>query len=110
GSPRLPVDCEAGVPAEVVLVVDGSWSIGRTDFRRVREFLEGVASRFRIGPNHVRFGQALLHVMEETLGAESGARQYTPLFLILLTDGKSQDDVVAAANRLKGAGVEIIGI
>lgn len=150
GSPRLPVDCEVGAPAEVVLVVDGSWSIGRTDFKRVREFLEGVASRFRIGPNHIRFaltqyssdprtewklnnftnkedlieairsfrykggntftGQALLHVMEETLGAESGARKDTPLFLILLTDGKSQDDAVAAGNRLKSAGVEIIGI
>ncbi|CAL8253552.1 unnamed protein product [Arctogadus glacialis] len=150
GSPRAPVDCEAEAPAEVVLVVDGSWSIGRTDFRRVREFLEGVASRFRIGANHVRFaltqyssdprtewqlnnftnkedlieairsfrykggntftGQALLHVMDETLGAESGARPDTPVFLILLTDGKSQDDAVTAGNRLKATGVEIIGI
>uniref|UniRef100_A0A8C4ZNL5 Solute carrier family 35 member C2 n=1 Tax=Gadus morhua TaxID=8049 RepID=A0A8C4ZNL5_GADMO len=150
GSPRAPVDCDAEAPAEVVLVVDGSWSIGRTDFRRVREFLEGVASRFRIGANHVRFaltqyssdprtewqlnnftnkedlieairsfrykggntftGQALLHVMDETLGAESGARPDTPVFLILLTDGKSQDDAVTAGNRLKATGVEIIGI
>ena len=48
--------------------------------------------------------------MDETLGAESGARPDTPVFLILLTDGKSQDDAVSAGNRLKATGVEIIGI
>ena len=48
--------------------------------------------------------------MDETLGAESGARPDTPVFLILLTDGKSQDDAVTAGNRLKATGVEIIGI
>lgn len=42
--------------------------------------------------------------------AEAGARSDTPLFLVLLTDGKSQDDAIAAANRLKNAGVEIIAV
>ena len=41
---------------------------------------------------------------------ESGARLDTPFFLVLLTDGKSQDDAIAAANRLKNAGVEIIAV
>lgn len=55
-------------------------------------------------------GQALLHVMEENMKAEAGARLDTPFFLVLLTDGKSQDDAIAAANRLKNAGVEIIAV
>lgn len=55
-------------------------------------------------------GQALLHVMEENMRAEAGARSGTPFFLVLLTDGKSQDDAIAAANQLKNAGVEIIAV
>lgn len=42
--------------------------------------------------------------------ASAGARRDVPFFLILLTDGKSQDDAVAAANRLKSIGVEIIAV
>lgn len=41
---------------------------------------------------------------------EAGARSATPFFLVLLTDGKSQDDAIAAADRLKNAGVEIIAV
>lgn len=41
---------------------------------------------------------------------EAGARSDIPFFLVLLTDGKSQDDAIAAANRLKNAGVEIIAV
>lgn len=55
-------------------------------------------------------GQALLHVMEENMRPEAGARSETPFFLLLLTDGKSQDDAIAAASRLKNAGVEIIAV
>lgn len=40
----------------------------------------------------------------------AGARTDAPAFVVLLTDGKSQDDAVAAANQLKAAGVEIIAV
>lgn len=39
-----------------------------------------------------------------------GARPDVPFFLVLLTDGKSQDDAVSAASRLKSIGVEIIAV
>lgn len=48
--------------------------------------------------------------MEENMKPEAGARPEVPFFLVLLTDGKSQDDAIAAANRLKSAGVEIIAV
>ncbi|XP_028308254.1 collagen alpha-1(XX) chain isoform X2 [Gouania willdenowi] len=149
-SPRKPLACDSDAAADIMLLVDGSWSIGRTNFRRIREFLEGLMTPFHIGPNHVQIGltqysgdprtewhlnnfttkhqlleavrnfrykggntftgQALLHVMEENMREESGARSNIPVFLVLLTDGKSQDDAVAAATRLKNAGVEIMAV
>ncbi|KAK5863096.1 hypothetical protein PBY51_000152 [Eleginops maclovinus] len=149
-SPRKPFECETDAAADIMLLVDGSWSIGRTNFRRVRDFLEGLMTPFNIGPDHIQIGltqysgdprtewhlnnfttkeqlleavrnfrykggntftgQALLHVMEENMRAEAGARSATPFFLVLLTDGKSQDDAIAAADRLKNAGVEIIAV
>lgn len=48
--------------------------------------------------------------MEENMQLEAGARSNTPFFLVLLTDGKSQDDAIAAAHILKNAGVEIIAV
>uniref|UniRef100_A0A8C2GRS2 Collagen type XX alpha 1 chain n=1 Tax=Cyprinus carpio TaxID=7962 RepID=A0A8C2GRS2_CYPCA len=139
-----------GQTADLVLLVDGSWSIGRTNFRKVRDFLEGLAVPFHIGPQGVQIalsqysgdprtewhlnnftsreplleairnfrykggntftGQALIHALETNLKEDVGARPNTPQFLLLLTDGKSQDDAIAAANRLKNAGVEIIAI
>ncbi|XP_034167612.2 collagen alpha-1(XIV) chain isoform X2 [Pangasianodon hypophthalmus] len=150
GSSHKPFECRTGVQADLVLLVDGSWSIGRTNFKKVREFLEGLVTPFHIGPYGVQIalsqysgdprtewqlnnftskeqlldavrnfrykggntftGQALIHVLEENLKEEVGARSDTPQFLLLLTDGKSQDDAVAAASRLKNAGVEIIAV
>ncbi|KAL6482854.1 hypothetical protein MHYP_G00077260 [Metynnis hypsauchen] len=150
GTSRKPFECRAGVQADLVLLVDGSWSIGRTNFRKVREFLEGLVTPFHIGPDGVQIalsqysgdprtewqlnnftsreqlldavrnfrykggntftGQALIHVLEENLKEEAGARLDAPNFLLLLTDGKSQDDAITAANRLKSAGVEIIAV
>lgn len=41
---------------------------------------------------------------------KAGARADVPSFVVLLTDGKSQDDAIAAANQLKSAGMEIIAV
>ncbi|XP_062396603.1 collagen alpha-1(XX) chain [Sardina pilchardus] len=142
--------CDPATQADLVLLVDGSWSIGRTNFRRVRDFLEGVVTPFHIGPDAVQIalsqysgdprtewqlnnfttkdqlveavrnfrykggntftGQALMHVLNENLREESGARDDVPRFVLLLTDGKSQDDAIAAAGKLKTVGVEIIAV
>ncbi|XP_063064031.1 collagen alpha-1(XX) chain [Engraulis encrasicolus] len=143
-------ECNPATQADVVMLVDGSWSIGRTNFRRVRDFLEGMVTPFHIGPDKVQIalsqysgdprtewqlnnftskeqlveavrnfrykggntftGQALMHVLNENLREEAGARQNIPHFVLLLTDGKSQDDAIAAANKLKSEGVEIIAV
>uniref|UniRef100_A0A3B5B937 Uncharacterized protein n=1 Tax=Stegastes partitus TaxID=144197 RepID=A0A3B5B937_9TELE len=79
------------------------------NFTTKEQLLEAVRN-FRYKGGNTFTGQALLHVMEENMRPEAGARLDTPLFLVLLTDGKSQDDAIAAANRLKNAGVEIIAV
>ncbi|XP_069035505.1 collagen alpha-1(XX) chain isoform X2 [Lepisosteus oculatus] len=142
--------CETTAPADVVLLVDGSWSIGRTNFKRVRDFLENLITPFNIASDKTRIalsqysgdprtewnlnnfttkdqlveavrnfrykggntftGQALMHVLKENLQVGSGARLDSAKFVVLLTDGKSQDDAIFAARTLKQAGVEIITV
>ncbi|TWW56200.1 Collagen alpha-1(XIV) chain [Takifugu flavidus] len=149
-SPRKSLECDSGAAADIIFLVDGSWSIGRTNFRRVRDFLEGLMTPFHIGPKRIQIGltqysgdprtewhlnsfatkeqlleavrnfkykggntftgQALLHVLEENMQQNAGARADVPSFVVLLTDGKSQDDAIAAANQLKSAGMEIIAV
>lgn len=50
-------ECDPTTQADLVLLVDGSWSIGRTNFRRVRDFLEGVVTPFHIGTDRVQIGE-----------------------------------------------------
>ena len=49
-------------------------------------------------------------MLNENLKEEAGARAHVPRFVLLLTDGKSQDDAIAAASKLKSVGVEIIAV
>ncbi|XP_067095526.1 collagen alpha-4(VI) chain-like [Osmerus mordax] len=149
-STQRPFSCESAGPADMVLLVDGSGSIGIINFHQVEVFLQGLVTPFPIGPDRVQIaltqysddphtewqlndfttkdqlldavrsfrykgggtntGKALLHVLEENLKVESGARQNAPHFLVLLTDGQSQDDAIAAGNHLKKTGVEIIAV
>lgn len=56
-SSRKPFECASDAAADIMLLVDGSWSIGRINFRRVRDFLEGLVTPFHIGPNHIQIGE-----------------------------------------------------
>lgn len=56
-SPRKPYECDSVAAADIMLLVDGSWSIGRTNFRRVRDFLEGLVTPFNIGPDYIQIGR-----------------------------------------------------
>lgn len=49
-------ECSLGVDvqADVVLLVDGSYSIGKKNFAKVRAFLEVLVNTFDIGPNKVQ--------------------------------------------------------
>uniref|UniRef100_A0A7M4EDF1 Collagen type XX alpha 1 chain n=1 Tax=Crocodylus porosus TaxID=8502 RepID=A0A7M4EDF1_CROPO len=142
--------CDSSAMTDVVLLVDGSWSIGRNNFRLIREFLSTLISPFDVAQDKIQIGLsqysgdprtewnlntfatkdevleavrslrykggntftglALTHVLEQNLKPEAGARSEAVKLVILLTDGKSQDDANQPAQTLKNLGVEIFAI
>uniref|UniRef100_A0AAX7THZ0 Collagen, type XIV, alpha 1b n=1 Tax=Astatotilapia calliptera TaxID=8154 RepID=A0AAX7THZ0_ASTCA len=142
--------CHTEAIADIVILVDGSWSIGRLNFRLVRMFLENLVNAFDVGIDKTRIGLAqysgdpriewhlnafstkdavvdavrnlpykggntltglaLTFIFENCFKPESGARPGIPKIGILITDGKSQDDVIPPAEELRNAGVELFAI
>ncbi|KAM3922335.1 collagen alpha-1(XX) chain isoform 2-T3 [Leptodactylus fuscus] len=152
GTPRRGFlhQCDTALEWDIILLVDSSWSVGRTNFRLVKNFLWGILSPLHISRDKIRIGlsqysrepqtewdlntysskaevldaikrvkykggntftgMALIHVLEENLRAASGARSLAGKVLILLTDGKSQDDAISVSKSLKESGIYIFAI
>lgn len=55
-------------------------------------------------------GLALTFILENSFKPESGSRPGVPKIGILITDGKSQDDVIPPAQSLREAGIELFAI
>lgn len=51
------VTCKTKAQADIVLLVDGSWSIGRLNFRTIRAFIARMVGVFDIGPDRVQVGR-----------------------------------------------------
>lgn len=58
----------------------------------------------------VRLGLALTYILEKGFKTEAGSRPGVPKIGILITDGKSQDDVIPPAQSLKDADIELFAI
>ncbi|XP_059205757.1 collagen alpha-1(XIV) chain-like [Centropristis striata] len=142
--------CSTPAIADIVILVDGSWSIGRINFRLVRTFLENLVKAFSVEFDKTRIGLAqysgdpriewhlnahttkesvieavknlpykggntltglaLTFILENSFKPESGSRPGVPKIGILITDGKSQDDVMPPARSLREAGIELFAI
>ncbi|KAG9281287.1 collagen alpha-1(XIV) chain-like [Astyanax mexicanus] len=142
--------CKTPAIADIVILVDGSWSIGRINFRLVRMFLESLVNAFSVSSDQTRIGLAqysgdpriewhlnthstkeavinavknlpykggntltglaLMYILENSFKPESGSRTGVPKIGILITDGKSQDDVQGPARSLREAGIELFAI
>ncbi|XP_075070110.1 collagen alpha-1(XIV) chain isoform X2 [Mixophyes fleayi] len=142
--------CKTPANADIVILVDGSWSIGRLNFRLVRLFIENLVGAFNVGADKTRIGLAqysgdpriewhlnaydtkeavidavrnlpykggntltglaLTYILENSFKPEAGARADLPKIGILITDGKSQDDVIPPARSLKDSGIELFAI
>ncbi|XP_038644308.1 collagen alpha-3(VI) chain-like isoform X6 [Scyliorhinus canicula] len=140
------------VAADIVFLVDTSWSIGQENFQNVREFLFRVIKAFDIGENRFRFGLvqysekpqaefhlntyftkqdilfhiwnmsykgggtktglALEYLIKDQLTNATGSRaeEGVPQIIIVLTDGRSQDDVIPPSAFLKSAEAIIFAI
>lgn len=147
----LPV-CTQEAVADIVFLLDGSWSIGSENFQRMREFLHSLVNSFDVAPDHVRIGLAqyssnprtefklntyqdkqeildyidklpykgggtmtgmgLDFILKEHFVESAGSRaaQNVPQIAVVITDGKSQDNVEPHAKDLKDQGITIYAI
>ncbi|XP_063462954.1 collagen alpha-1(XIV) chain isoform X4 [Pan paniscus] len=142
--------CQTPAIADIVILVDGSWSIGRFNFRLVRLFLENLVTAFDVGSEKTRIGLAqysgdpriewhlnafstkdevieavrnlpykggntltglaLNYIFENSFKPEAGSRTGVSKIGILITDGKSQDDIIPPSRNLRESGVELFAI
>ncbi|XP_006897008.1 PREDICTED: collagen alpha-1(XX) chain [Elephantulus edwardii] len=145
-----PFHCVPPVPTDMVFLVDGSWSVGHSNFQLVKDFLASIVSPFEISPHQVQVGLtqysgdpqtewnlnsfsskeevlgaisrlrykggntftglALTHVLEQNLRPAAGPRAEAVKVVILVTDGKSQDDARAAARVLRDLGADVFAV
>ncbi|KAK1888551.1 Collagen alpha-1(XII) chain, partial [Dissostichus eleginoides] len=115
------VKCSVSAIADVVFLVDGSWSVGRPNFK----FSSGSRTEFNLKTHltrptllraiaaleykggNTRTGDALNYLLNNSFSEASGARKAFPKVLVIITDGKSEDPVENYARQLRSRGVEI---
>uniref|UniRef100_A0A672IQ08 Collagen alpha-1(XII) chain n=1 Tax=Salarias fasciatus TaxID=181472 RepID=A0A672IQ08_SALFA len=156
--PSFPLDhlssgdvmCKSNAQADIVLLVDGSWSIGRLNFKTIRAFIARMVGVFDIGPDRVQIGLAqysgdpktewhlnahqtreslldavaglpykggntmtglaLNYLLQNNFKENVGMRPKARKIGVLITDGKSQDDVIVNSQNLREEGIELYAI
>ncbi|XP_069574960.1 collagen alpha-1(XII) chain isoform X2 [Brachyistius frenatus] len=144
------VMCKTNAQADIVLLVDGSWSIGRLNFKTIRAFIARMVGVFDIGPERVQIGLAqysgdpktewhldahrtrdslleavanlpykggntltglaLNYLLQNNFKENVGMRPKARKIGVLITDGKSQDDVIVNSQGLRDQGIELYAI
>ncbi|KAK7906744.1 hypothetical protein WMY93_015356 [Mugilogobius chulae] len=152
--PSLPgsrdAQCKTSAKADIILLVDGSWSIGRINFKTIRNFIARMVSVFDIGPERVQIGlaqysgdpktewhlnshptkaslleavanlpykggntmtgMALNYILQNNFRPNVGLRPDARKIGVLITDGKSQDEIVVNSQNLRDSGIELYAI
>uniref|UniRef100_A0A8C7CYD3 Collagen alpha-1(XII) chain n=1 Tax=Oncorhynchus kisutch TaxID=8019 RepID=A0A8C7CYD3_ONCKI len=136
--------------ADIVLLIDGSWSIGRLNFKTIRSFISRMVGVFDISPDRVQIGLAqysgdpktewhlnahrtraslleavanlpykggntltglaLNYILQNNFKENVGMRPNARKIGVLVTDGKSQDDIIANSQKLRDQGIELYAI
>lgn len=90
-----------------------TWANGLGQWWRVSR-VPGRCEEGRLGPPALYFhctqGLALTHVLQENLKPTAGPRPEAAKVVILVTDGKSQDDVHSAGRVLKDLNVDVFAV
>uniref|UniRef100_A0A665VIL6 Collagen alpha-1(XII) chain n=1 Tax=Echeneis naucrates TaxID=173247 RepID=A0A665VIL6_ECHNA len=142
--------CKTSAKADIVLLVDGSWSIGRINFKTIRNFIARMVSVFNISPDRVQIGLAqysgdpktewhlkdhktkaslldainnlpykggntmtglaLNYILENNFKPNVGLRADSRKIGVLITDGKSQDDIIEKSQKLRDSDIELYAI
>ncbi|XP_030212285.1 collagen alpha-1(XII) chain isoform X2 [Gadus morhua] len=144
------VRCKTKAQADIVILVDGSWSIGRLNFKTIRAFIARMVGVFDIGSERVQIGLAqysgdpktewhlnahdnrdslleaianlpykggntmtglaLNYILQNNFKDNVGMRTKARKIGVLVTDGKSQDDIIANSANLRDQGIELYAI
>uniref|UniRef100_A0A673FYM4 Collagen alpha-1(XII) chain n=1 Tax=Sinocyclocheilus rhinocerous TaxID=307959 RepID=A0A673FYM4_9TELE len=144
------ISCVTTAKADIVLLVDGSWSIGRLNFKTIRTFIGRMVGVFDIGPDKVQIGlaqysgdpktewhlnahatreslqeavanlpykggntmtgMALNYILQNNFKPNMGMRPDSRKIGVLITDGKSQDEIVVNSQRLRNSDIELYAI
>ncbi|XP_072219017.1 collagen alpha-1(XII) chain isoform X2 [Leuresthes tenuis] len=142
--------CRTSAKADIVLLVDGSWSIGRINFKTIRNFIARMVTVFDIGPDRVQIGlaqysgdpktewhlnahstkesllnaiaslpykggntmtgMALNYILQNNFKANVGMRADSRKIGVLITDGKSQDEIIFNSQKLRDSDIELYAV
>uniref|UniRef100_A0A8C5CCN3 Collagen type XII alpha 1 chain n=1 Tax=Gadus morhua TaxID=8049 RepID=A0A8C5CCN3_GADMO len=150
-TPSLPpAVCKTTARADIILLVDGSWSIGRLNFKTIRSFISRMVGVFDIGPERVQIGvaqysgdpktmwhlnehptrdglmkavanlpykggntmtgMALNFILKNNFQVNNGMRPEARKIGVLITDGKSQDEIIFSSKELRDQGIELYAV
>ncbi|XP_058841909.1 collagen alpha-1(VII) chain isoform X4 [Acipenser ruthenus] len=139
------------VKADIVFLVDESWSIGTNNFNKLKDFLFRIVTYFpKIGPEgtqvaivhysdnpriefhlnqfkdrnsvlrairavhygggNTKTGRGIGYVLKEVFQVSVGMRQNVPHLLVLVTDGRAQDDVAPPARFAHVLGIRVLAV
>ncbi|KAL2102658.1 hypothetical protein ACEWY4_001826 [Coilia grayii] len=139
------------VKADIVFLVDESWSIGSNNFRKLKDFLYRVVTYFpslgpqgtqiavvhysdnpriefnlkdyrdrssvlralravRYGGGNTKTGRGITYVLKELFHEQVGMRQEVPHVLVVITDGRAQDNVLPPSRIAHALGVSVLAI
>ncbi|KAJ8377720.1 hypothetical protein AAFF_G00254540 [Aldrovandia affinis] len=137
-------------PSDLVVILDGSWSVGDTDFEIVKRWLVNITTSFNIGQKftqvgvvqysddphleiplgrfysskdlieamesieymggNTRTGKAIQFASDRLFASSERAPNGVAKIAVVLTDGKSQDEVAAAAEAAREKGIILFAI
>uniref|UniRef100_A0A8C8FYT6 Collagen alpha-1(XII) chain n=1 Tax=Oncorhynchus tshawytscha TaxID=74940 RepID=A0A8C8FYT6_ONCTS len=143
-------ECKSQAKADIILLVDGSWSIGRLNFKTIRAFIARIVGVFDIHPDRVMIGMvqysgdpktewhlnahptrdgllkavadlpykggntmtgmALNYILTNNFKTNVGLRKDSRKIGVLITDGKSQDEIITNSQVLRDENIELYAI
>ncbi|XP_016533151.1 collagen alpha-1(VII) chain isoform X1 [Poecilia formosa] len=144
--------CRTVVQADIVFLLDESWSVGQTSFFRVKDFISAIMSSFQdsaVGAEGVRFGVTLfgdvprmlvaltdyssleevlrtvgnlpygggsrrtgsaLQFLVDSVFSPAISRDFTPKIAVLITTGRSDDQVDLGAKAVADSGITLFAV
>ncbi|XP_029314056.1 collagen alpha-1(XXI) chain [Cottoperca gobio] len=135
---------------DLVYIVDGSWSVGFTDFETAKQWLNNISSQFDISSlytqvavvqysdtprleiplgihqggaelieaiqsitylgGNTQTGRAIKFAVDHVFPSSQRASQVKNRIAVVVTDGKSQDDVVDASMEARAQGITVFAV